>query len=555
MKRARTGRAGVFSFGLVVGFLLLGYAALRLLELAPRSSPAASEGTVEGTAEGTVEGDGASTEITGGGVWRAFLTLGEAKIQARLLPLHDEPALEEFRASALGRRYGLPAGKPWRLYLSLEEPAAQPLSVRAVRVRGLAPFAELARPLAELDPVHALLSSAPGVLTAGEACALVLWGNLSAAGAELELDLEGAGDTQRAVAALEQVGKDESVALAPRWFAGQAPPGSEGRSLEQEVARLERELEHERARRAERELAILEFSRVLAKLPGAEGLGLGSVAAAPAPPNPEEDARRSAAAAERARAQELGRALRVLMRLEGLRGLDLLEAGTLQPGPPSAIGPVVFRCLDERGLLTGSLGAERLRLSASVSAHTLTLILEDGFESRGGERVPFEHGVRRITLSDVDPEPWIAECPELFGPAELARANDDGRWVLSELRRELNRLLALDPRLGWYRLHSLGGVLGSELRDVQLEQLAPDGRVERRLFADGLTLALEDGSLVLELRDGAFVRGQEKQPFQGGRHRIVLPGVPLEAWRASPLPGLSAPPAREKPAEPGAAGG
>ncbi len=538
---ARTGRAGAFSFGLVVGALVLGYAALRLFELAPRSgAPAPGPDAERGP---PVEAE----------AWRAQVTLGTARIQARLLPLHDEPVLEEFRAAALRQRYGLPAGRPWRLYLALEEATDAPVRVRAARVAGLAPFVELAAAPTGIDPVYALLAAAPGALEFGHVRPVVLWGPSVLEGDVLQIEGEtatGSGLLARAPPA----GGEEPV---PRWYAGRALPRGAPRSLEQEVARLEGELERERTRRAEREQAFLEFSRLLGELPGGRELGLapGALATVAAPPSPEEQERLAAERDARARAEVLARSLSVLMRLEGLRGLDLMDAGTLQPGPPSALGPVVFRCLDERGQLTGSLRAERLRLSGSHSAHTLTLVLEDGFESRAGAREPFENGERRITLRDVDPEPWITECPELFAPEELARAHDDGRWVLSEVRRELNRLLALDPRLGWYRLHSLGGVLGAELRDVQLEQLQPDGHVERRLFADRLTLALEDGSLVLELTDGAFVRGEEKQPFRNGRHRIVLPGVAQEAWSAARLPGFAPTPAREKAAEPAPAGG
>jgi hypothetical protein len=293
----------------------------------------------------------------------------------------------------------------------------------------------------------------------------------------------------------------------------------------------------------------MEFCRLLGELPAAWELGLGPAEVAGSPPSPEEQARLEAEEKARERAAELGRSLAVLMRLEGLRGLDLLESGTLLPGPPAAIGPVVFRCLDERGHLTGSVRAERLRLEASQAAHTLTLVLEQGFESRGGERVPFAEGVRRITLQDVDPEPWLKDCPELFDSTDLARANDDGTWALSAVRRELNRLLGLDSHLGWYRLHSLGGVRGTELVDVQLEEFEPGGRLVRRLFADRMGLALEDGSIVLELFDGAFVRGEEKQPFRDGLHRIVLPAVDVAAWRSSALPGFSKPPAPPEPAE------
>src|SRR5262249_49753344 len=157
-----------------------------------------------------------------------------------------------------------------------------------------------------------------------------------------------------------------------------------------------------------------------------------------------------------------------------------------------------------RGLLTGSVHAERLRLTGSRAARTLTLVLEKGYESRAGERVPFIDGVRRIGLSNVDPEPWFRDCPELFTAEDLAPSDDDGLWDLGGVRRELNRLLALDTRHGWYRLHSLGGVLGTELRDVQLEELETGGRLVRRFFADRLDFALEDASLVLQLRDGSI---------------------------------------------------
>jgi hypothetical protein len=525
----RQGRTSGLSAGLIVVLLLLGYAALRVFELAPRSAPVAPPA--------------AEVEPPAPKAWRARVKLGEAEVVARLLPLHGEPALEEFRAHALRARYALPEGEPWRLYLSLAQPSATPVVVDSARVgRELVPFAEVAPAREGLDPVHALFAAAPGALEVEHARPMVLWGRLETGTPELELasgELLGSG-----ALALED-GSD-----APRWYAGTARPRAEAGGLEAEVARLQRELDRERARRAEREQAFLEFSRLLGELPAGKQLGLGpaEVAGSP-PPSPEEAARLEAEEKARTRAAELGRALGVLMRLEGLRGLDLLEAGTLLPGPPPAIGPVVFRCLDERGGLTGSVRAERLRLEASQAAHMLTLVLEEGFESRGGERVPFADGVRRITLPDVDPEPWLEDCPELFDSSAGVGPNDDGRWSVSAVRRELNRLLALDTRLGWYRLHSLGGVRGTELFDVQLEEFEPGGRRARRMFADRMRLALEDGSVVLELRDGAHVRGSEKQPFRDGLHRIVLPTADVALWRASALPGFADPPARETPPE------
>jgi hypothetical protein len=546
----RRGRAPGFSLGLLIGFLLLGYAGVRALELLPRGGGATRNGAAPEHAAGLE-------------TFAARVPLGAASVVARLMPLHDEPALEEFRARALRERYGLPEGRPWRLYLALEAPvepaepgedpgaAPAPLVVLDARVgSALVPFAELARTPDGPDPVHALLAAAPAALAVDLARPMVLWGHVPD-GAELSLDgaeLELASADARGSAPLERM----DAFAAPRWYAGVRDlPAPQPNGLAAEVARLERELERERARRVEREAAFLEFNRLLAQLPAAKALltpaELDELGLAVTEPTPEELAALEAERAARARAEELGQKLTVLMRLEGVRGLDLMDAGTLQPPPPAeprGIGPVVFRCLDERGRLTGSLSAARLRLEGSLAAHTLTFVLEDGFESRGGERTPFLDGERRIPLTEVDPEPWMRECPELFDPADRVRANDDGLWSLTDVRRELNRLLALDTHLGWYRLHSLGGVLGRELVDVQLEEMESSGRLARRLFADRLALVLEDASVVLELADGASVRGGEKTPFRDGRHRIVLPGVPLDAWRAARLPGLAEPPPR-----------
>jgi hypothetical protein len=107
----------------------------------------------------------------------------------------------------------------------------------------------------------------------------------------------------------------------------------------------------------------------------------------------------------------IARALRALVSVEGLTSLDLLEVGHLGEG---CIGPVLFRVLDGRGRLAGSLYAERLRLEGSRAARTLTLVLEAGYEMRGGERVafapgnasdgtPLEGGVRRLQVLDCDP--------------------------------------------------------------------------------------------------------------------------------------------------------
>jgi hypothetical protein len=253
-----------------------------------------------------------------------------------------------------------------------------------------------------------------------------------------------------------------------------------------------------------------------------------------------------AASEEAARARSAGilRSLHTLLAMEQVRGLDLLECGTVKDG---ATGPVVFRLLDGDGRLAGSLFAERLRLEGSRAAKSVTLVLEDGYETRAGVKSPFEGaqpelgrpGVRRVLLGHVDPVPWLESLPELFGATTLESENDDGLWNLTLVRQALNQLLREDASSGWYRLRELGGVKNGVLREVQVERFESDGKLERRLFADRLTIVAEAQGIQLLLEEGAQMRGDEKIPFLDGRFRIFLPRAKHEDWKAAGLPGLA----------------
>ncbi len=527
-----------------MGFFLLGYAALRALELSPvsRQKPSVQDEAPREDPEPARE-------------WEGVIPWGEARVHVRLGPLHEEGGLERFRAIALRERLGLSPGEPWRLLLSLESSSPCPgvVSVRVEDDEGLAlvPLSEAAGDAHVEDPLWSLFAPGPGELEPERERPVLLWGR-TPEGDEIRIAL--AGDGSHCQGRLEP-----APAALPRWFAGDWG-GYTPTPVEAELARLRAELERERARRAERELQFIEFSRLLEGLPTGvlprfpldperAPAGPGAEERAPSPEAPPED---PAALAARSRAEELSRSLSTLMRLEGVRGLDLLEAGTLRGG---ALGPVIFRVLDERGRLAGSVQAERLRLEASRAAHTVTIVLEDGFESQGGERLPFAGGVRRIALAEVDPAGWIESCPELFSQESRAQGGDDGRWDLGAVKRELNRLLALDTAQGWYRLHSFGGVHGKELVDVQLEEFEASGRLRRRFFADHLQLTAEDETVVLALRDGAIVRGGEKQPFSDGEYRIVLPRALPQEWRSASLPGFAQPPRAEPDAPPPVPGG
>lgn len=331
--------------------------------------------------------------------------------------------------------------------------------------------------------------------------------------------------------------------------------------LAAEVASLRGELAAHEAQRVARELEWQRYmdtlrSLDLSVLPGGFEAQPPPEQGPPAAPAtaPEVDvelARRSEA---------IERSLRALLAIEGVRGIDLFEAGTLHDEPGGGwIGPVVFRKLDERGRLAGSLCAERLRLEASRAARTLTVVLEDGFESRDGERLEFPLdagdalamspiGVRRFVLADLDPLPWVQAAPELFSAREVDQPLDDGRWNLEYVRLTLNQLLREDAGQGYWRVKSLAGVHGSLLREVHLENFDAQGKLERRAFADRMFIEAQERGVLLQLEQGSIERGDERAPFLDGRFRLFLPRADLDAWRKAEIPGLSPPPAaRERP--------
>jgi hypothetical protein len=256
-------------------------------------------------------------------------------------------------------------------------------------------------------------------------------------------------------------------------------------------------------------------------------------------------------------------ALRSLFMVEQVGGFDLLESGTLHDG---ATGPVVLRVLDDRGHPLGAIYAERMRLEGSRAARTLTIVLEDGHERRGGARTPFAEvqpntaragspagaseptrdapasgprNARRIVLPDIDPEPWITALPELFAAEAKEPPPDDGLWNLEDVRAALNVLLRQDASGGYYRVQSLAGVQGDTLRDVQLDSLDRDGKLERKLFADRLRCLAEERGVMIQLESGAQLRGDEKTPFLDGRYRIFFPRADTAEWRRAGIPGFS----------------
>jgi hypothetical protein len=527
----------------------------------------------------------------------------ETSVVARLGPLHGDPQLQAFDARVLRARLGLGSGQVWRLELAVEGEGELALLPDGIRLRGaggeLSPLVvDEGREPGAAGSVTAASATAPLIALlrppppgpVGPRLQLGLWGEPGSG----PLTLHGVGLVGGdGPLALELVPESSSAARLPRSLAADLRPaardsGDGGPShprvaeLERTVSELEERLAQSEAARLARDRDFVQFQQQLVGLgpPGAleqqvrallsapaEGAGgaptpMSSESTPEGSPLPEERAAEQAALDRAAREASQARAqtLNLLLRSEGVWTLELLEAGELHwsaPATPTAelpesllaprphgTGPVVFRQLDDRGRLAGGIEAELLRLEGSRSGRTLTVVLERGAFLEGGEHRPFRDGLHRIELLHVDPAPFLAALPDLFGPLEDQRLMDDGRWSLPAVHTALNRLFEADRGGLRYRLRWLGGVVGDELRDLRLEVLGPQGQSERFLFADRGRLALQGTTVSLTLEGGTSLRGDERAPFLDGQMRLVLPRVDRALLEGHPLPGidLAAPP-------------
>ncbi|QDV06665.1 hypothetical protein Poly30_21800 [Planctomycetes bacterium Poly30] len=332
--------------------------------------------------------------------------------------------------------------------------------------------------------------------------------------------------------------------------AGQAKAGKpteRERELLARVRELEAELREVQINSLRRQEEWIEYTRVLQlfsrRIPEPPAFIVEALKPAP---DPLEEHRAREEALLQVRADEILRSLRSLLMTEGVRNLDILEVGRpVSVEGRAGTGPVIGRLLDDRGRMVGMIKANRMRLEPSRSGRTITIVMEDGYESRQGVRQPFEGGTRRLFLGSVDPEPWIEAFPDLMDDADVAPVIDDGLWDLVSVRSRLARLLAASSEAGGavWRLAGIGGIREGQLRDVQFAEIdSRTGQVSRRVFADSGRIRTMDGrGIEISLTDGTVRRGDRAAPFLEGRFRLMLPYADADAWRAAELPGLSPP--------------
>ena len=149
-----------------------------------------------------------------------------ARLDARLEPLHPDPARQAFDAAVLSERLGLDVGgQPWRLSLvSRGSPEPLVTDLAAVAIRGLLPLVAGGAPeRPDLLPLTALFGAPEGPLPSGERADLVLWGPVPEAPA---LDVPGLGSVALAPEVRDAWRRSEPVAWQPA--SSQMSPGPTG---------------------------------------------------------------------------------------------------------------------------------------------------------------------------------------------------------------------------------------------------------------------------------------------------------------------------------------
>lgn len=360
---------------------------------------------------------------------------------------------------------------------------------------------------------------------------------------------------ERASEAAEQAATEVAVSASDQ-VDSHADCAAERDALLARIAQLEARLGSAQADALRREESWLEYNRMIVSIAPEDlfpELHAAKVKEALADRGPEAPDPTSLARKERS--HEIQVSLNALFRAEGIDAFDLLEVGLVEGG---AIGPVLLRSFDDRGRAIGSITADRLRLEGSRAGRTLTLVLEDGYTRRSGERVAFpgaedgeeRGGVLRVVIPDTDPDGWSRAVPELFREDHTLEILDDGRWNRLVLRRDLNARLDRGGLGGRYVLKDLAGVRDGILRDVALDELDENGSLRRRLFADRLVLRIDATGVQLVLEDGVVVRGEQKLPFLDGRMRVYLPRADVAEWIDGSLPVVDARDAEAEAGEP-----
>jgi len=246
-----------------------------------------------------------------------------------------------------------------------------------------------------------------------------------------------------------------------------------------------------------------------------------------------------------------------LLATDGYTGLRLQRASRVMGEP--RLDDVVLLEWGADGLASAVIRAARVEFELHRMLGNLVLRFYDGYRTAEGTRVALPAAGLRLDLDGVNVRAWLEHFPELAETAAVAAdstslpaagssegtepgpgVSDPPAAALSarEVQRALDALISRRSSLYYYKLNKLGSVDNGTLKLVQINWHDNSGRLVKTIEADSLTVRLhEKGSSVeLEMRNGAFLDGGQKNPFSSDTFRLFLPRQDLAEWRASGVP-------------------
>lgn len=247
-----------------------------------------------------------------------------------------------------------------------------------------------------------------------------------------------------------------------------------------------------------------------------------------------------------------------LLATDGYSGLRFQRA-TRVAGEPR-LDQVVLLEWGADGIASAVIRAARVEFELHRMLGNLVLRFHEGFRTAAGARVALPAEGLRLDLDGVNVRAWLEHFPELAetgvartSPASAAPADAGSAAVdtppsappkpavalsAGEVQRALDALISRRSSLYYYKLSKLGSVENGSLKLVQINWHDNSGRLVKTIEADSLTVRLhEKGSSVeLEMRNGAFLDGGQKNPFSSDTFRLFLPRQDLAEWRASGVP-------------------
>ena len=198
---------------------------------------------------------------------------------------------------------------------------------------------------------------------------------------------------------------------------------------------------------------------------------------------------------------------------------------------------VILLSWNSSGKLESMIDATSVKLELHRMSHTVVMTFSDGSRTVGGvAKVALPDEGVRLEFSEVNIDVWAEQFPELVidSPSTSARqpANNS-----EQVKVALDSLISRRGSFSYYKLSSLGEINGDELRYVQINWHDNSGRLVKTIAADSLLVVLhKSGSVELQMRNGAFLSGNQRSPFSSDRFSLHLPRQDMQLWRDSIVP-------------------